>query len=80
MRSSNFIFLILLLVSLTLVLGFSVLSISEDVDEYTNKDTQNSEDTANNGVISTGNMPADTMEERAEMRKLTAMADYQPNE
>lgn len=77
MKLGKVIFLILFLLSLTIVLGTSIPLI-EDVDRYSDKDSKKFEQTRNNGVISTGNMPADTMEERAEMRKLTAMADYQP--
>lgn len=57
---------------LSLAVGFTIIDLGETGKNGIDvSDTGSAEQT-----ISTGSMPADTMEDRAEMRKMTATSDY----
>lgn len=63
-------FKIAVLICLILTLTFGLVVDLDGVEEQSlNGDVEHNS-------ISTGSMPADTIEERAEMRKMTAMVDY----
>lgn len=69
MIARHFKIFVLVCLLISLGIGFAVTDFNEA--EERGENTEYSSNT-----ISTGSMPADTMEERAKMRKLTAMADY----
>ena len=61
-------FKIAILIVLILTLTFGLVIVNVNTTEQQDEEKYN--------TIGTGSMPADTMEERAEMRKMTAMANY----
>lgn len=69
MIARHFKIFVLVCLLISLGIGFAVTDFNEA--EERGENTEYSSNT-----ISTGSMPADTMEERAKMRKLTAMTDY----
>lgn len=69
MIARHFKIFVLVCLLISLGIGFAVTDFNEA--EERGENTEYSSNT-----ISTGSMPADTMEERAKMRKLTAMDDY----
>lgn len=75
MRSKHFRILILIVFSLTVLVGIMITS-----ETGMKESNLNDQEKTEKVTISTGSMPADSVKERSRMRKMTSMENYEPND